>query len=298
MSSWKILLVTMIIQFPLHAQVGKIDICGKLDVREAGYMSDFDIVYNLISHYGLYEKNITYFEKRILYQSSRENVFCKRSTDERFFYYNKWYDYRQTANVEQIYDYFRTIIAPPGFDGLHIEALDFLRIARDYERTSKTLNQAYQKLGFWDKLTGTTETNELSARVGELFENRKSKRYSLLNSIEKKINEIEQRTREVNYEGAVFYVKYTLPGIPIEIAVSENWDIEVRGSGSISSPYGDIAFESKTTAGVKKIIIESNGKRESILLDRPFKIFIPTDFGFNIIYESEDYLLIQVLKRS
>jgi hypothetical protein len=86
---------------------------------------------------------------------------------------------------------------------------------------------------------------------------------------------------------------------PIEIGIDTNSKILFSFSTevSVSTPAGDFSLSQANPSGVKKMIIRSNMKERYFSLEqKPFNVFIPTDYGVSVSSDG-DVLIIDVVSR-
>lgn len=91
---------------------------------------------------------------------------------------------------------------------------------------------------------------------------------------------------------------YKPPGSPVGVGVTESGKFSIEISPSVNTPIGSFSPRVKEAKGVKKLIIRSDGKERYFKLDRPFKLFLPTDYGVEVSGDGSDSMTIEVKARA
>lgn len=84
--------------------------------------------------------------------------------------------------------------------------------------------------------------------------------------------------------GPVLGVSYSPPGVPMSVGLNSRGRFSVAVSDSINTPVGSFSasLAPPDATWPKRLIIAADGYERRFLLDRPFKVFVPTSFGVDV----------------
>jgi hypothetical protein len=120
---------------------------------------------------------------------------------------------------------------------------------------------------------------------------------------EQQIDGGEARTKEllarpvVKRDGSPMKFVYTPPLIPIGQIEFDSNGFNVAAGDSINTPVGSFGMAQSQQKGVTRLVIRANGKQRMFKVDRPFQVFVPTDYGVDISGDGERKLIIDVRKK-
>lgn len=86
---------------------------------------------------------------------------------------------------------------------------------------------------------------------------------------------------------------YKPPLVPITIGLTPSFTVGL----SIATPIGSFDLSHSNSSGIRRLAIVSGGKTRYFSLDRPFNVFVPTDYGINVSYQGAESLTITVVSR-
>ena len=89
-------------------------------------------------------------------------------------------------------------------------------------------------------------------------------------------------------EGPVLAVSYSPPGVPVNVGLNNRGKFSVSVSDSINTPVGTFSASLAPSDAPlpKRLIIVADGKERRFLLDRPFRVFVPADYGVDVSNEA------------
>jgi hypothetical protein len=85
---------------------------------------------------------------------------------------------------------------------------------------------------------------------------------------------------------------------PVSAGLSSEQGFAVDVDLSIPTPIGDVSYERIESKGVRRLIVRSDGMSRHFMLDRPFSLFVPSDYGVSVSNPEVDTLLIEVVQRA
>lgn len=109
--------------------------------------------------------------------------------------------------------------------------------------------------------------------------------------------EIETR-QSPQHQSKQLVISYKPPMLPVEVSYSSPKGFELEIVSTLDTPYGSFTGKVQEGRGIKKLIIISNGQKRILKLDRPFKLFIPTDFGVQVSNEGPETMIIEVINKT
>lgn len=92
-------------------------------------------------------------------------------------------------------------------------------------------------------------------------------------------------------------ITYRPPAIPVDVTLNSRGDFSLSVSQTVKTPYGSVTLAASESYGhPRRLVIRSGSTQRNLLLDRPFKVFVPTDYGVNVINTRRD-LILEVVAR-
>lgn len=262
------------------------EVCSKYSPEEIGYIDEVHFLVNacvldMKNRLGLHTNNNILSEQFSL--PSCQGVY-NPETSSRLYKSSLTNRWTMTTDKKKVGEGLSEIIPPQNFKEIHEKLITYSLAL--YQLDTMLWMQVLPE----NEKTATEHNNKRYKLLMDLLKIEGD----VLQSFNKILPEINSRPSLDVYTQRVINVVYQPPGIPVELRVSNKGEFSISTVSTVNTPIGNIGLSSEEKAGIRKIIIKDNLKIKILSLDRPFRFFVPSKYGFEIISESNDVLIIEI----
>lgn len=273
---------------------GQNPICSRLTPEEVGYVNElypiiaeiywsdketrfkFDEKYRTLPFDEIFKDCVTLGNYGLVYGSNKT-----------FFSKTNFWSGPTARSLNEIVYNLKEIIPPSIFHDFHIKAIELVEEKiKEKELKSKLAKR---------NLTRESLEN-IKSEISD-FDLQLNIKYLLARSLLKKTEKIiRKRNKFQLYDNDELMISFKPPIVPVKLGMTNEGDLSFSLDNEIETPFGDIGFNSDIQ-GRNKIIIVHKHKRKILVIDRQFKIFIPTNYGINLISKKENELIVEVIDK-
>lgn len=106
---------------------------------------------------------------------------------------------------------------------------------------------------------------------------------------------IAERSPSTVYAASERQLVFRPKGTGVEVSVGKDGAFSVDNLPlTLPTPVGDISTKVVQNGGVRRLVIRSGGKQRLLKMDRPFRLFVPARYGFDVVSENQDVLILYV----
>lgn len=78
--------------------------------------------------------------------------------------------------------------------------------------------------------------------------------------------------------------------VPAQIPLPDEFAVEI----AVETPAGEFKVSRSNSMGIKKLVIRAHDKDRYFSLSKPFRVFVPSQYGIEVVVEEREALLLEV----
>lgn len=266
-------------------------VCSKLTAEEAGYIETLGPLIADVSY-----PEVDFANMRGFSNGKFRSCLNINRIQNNYIFYNG-YGLRESGVLgmktnpdEEILRSLRRILPPESLITLHSYFINLVE--------NRIKNRTYLKAMAGENIYASEEINQWPTEI----QRQRIDHIERCNKIEEYLNSLfesfMERENIEQYSKSIHSIAFQPIFIPAEVSVDNTGKFSLKSVVGVSTPIGNVSYSSGEIQNQKRVIVRYNGKERILLQDRRFNLFFPAKYGFNLMSDGEDVLIIEVVQKN